>query len=185
MLSGQALQTERPQSLQPVPCGTGTPVSAEGQDPDQRQPHTGFCLAFPADSAAQKRRKPCLQQTKNLRPHSAPVAEWGRSAPRNARHPAITAQPGGSSPAGAARLIAHQNERHMSVKVPRRASLQRQDTARTARTAHHPNPQVRQPLRWVRGSPRTPHDASSRNMWNRNVCKESQVSDPREEIGAN
>lgn len=76
----------------------------------------------------------------------------------------------------------------MSVTMPLRASFQHQDIARNAHTAHnahHPNPQVRQPLRWVRGSPRTPHGASSRNVWNKIVCKESQVSGPLEEIGAN
>lgn len=64
------------------------------------------------------------------------------------------------------RLTHHQNERQMSVKMPRRASFQRQDIARNAHSAHnahHPNPQVRHPLRQVQGSPRTPHDASWRN----------------------
>lgn len=64
----------------------------------------------------------------------------------------------------ARQVTPHQNERHMSVKMPRRASFQRQDTAHTAHTAHtarHPNPQVRRPFRPSQGSPRTPHDASS------------------------
>lgn len=65
---------------------------------------------------------------------------------------------------GATCLMTHQDERQMSVKMPRRASFQRRDIARNAHTAHnahYPNPQVRPPSRWAPGSQRTPRGASS------------------------
>lgn len=120
----------------------------------------------PCEACTTSRRRTCW--------HSAQVAEWDRSAPRSSQHPAAPVQSGGHPTSGAMRLMTHQNERHMSVKMPLRASFQRQDiahNAHSAHNAHHPNLQVRRPLRPVQGWQRTPRGASSETgRWPSPTC---------------
>jgi hypothetical protein len=149
------------------------PVGAEDQDPNQGRTNTASCLVLPAVSAGQKRWTPCTTNRRRTYWHPAQAAEWDRSAPRNSRRLATPTQSRGRLTSEATRLMTHQNERQMSVKMPRRASSQRQDIARNAHTAHnahHPNPQVRRPSRWARGSPRTPRGASSGRGRRLGVC---------------
>ncbi len=84
---------------------------------------------------------------------------------RNSPATSSTRAAGGRLTSHPDHLTPHQNERQMSVERPRRErGFQRQDIARNAHSAHnahHPNPQVRLPLRPAPGSPRTPHGASS------------------------
>jgi hypothetical protein len=84
-------------------------------------------------------------------------------SPRFFQQLAIPAQPADRLNSNAIYLTPHQSERQMSVKIPRRASFERQDIARNAHSTHHahpPKPQVSAPFRQAPESPRTPHDAS-------------------------
>ncbi|WP_372481833.1 PP2C family protein-serine/threonine phosphatase [Streptomyces fuscigenes] len=83
-----------------------------------------------------------------------------RTAPEGTLNPVSGLQ--GARPDGPS--VTKINERQTGVKIPLRASFQRQDIARNAHSAHHAHPskpQVSDPLRQVQGSPRTPHGGSS------------------------
>lgn len=152
------------------------PVRQAGRD--VRGPGGRARLALPVVSAFQKRWTPSTTSRRRSCWHSAQPAEWDRSAPRTSLPLAAPVRSGGRLTSSAMHLMTHQNERQMSVTMPLRASFQRQDIARNAHTAHyahHPNPQVRQPLRWVRGWQRTLRGASSGKHEN-GTCPDAPVA---------